>query len=97
MSPVVTQIYPEALSIFRDAYTVEFLGLPPVHPEADLHRGLLNKLKEFLIERGRDFCFVDSEFPLQVGWRSNRQAYEPEEGSSPVIGAEPSADQRLCT
>ena len=69
VSPVVTQMYPEALSIFRDAYSVEFLGLPSVHPEADLHRGLLSKLKDFLIELGRDFCFVGSEFPLQVGDR----------------------------
>ena len=69
VSPLVTQMYPEALSIFRDAYAIEFLGLPPVHAEADLHRGLLSKLKDFLIELGRDFCFVGSEFPLQVGDR----------------------------
>jgi len=69
VSPLVTQMYPEALSIFRDAYAVEFLGLSPVHAEWDLHRGLLRKLKDFLIELGRDFCFVGSEFPLQVGGR----------------------------
>jgi predicted nuclease of restriction endonuclease-like (RecB) superfamily len=69
VSPLVTQTYPEALSVFRDAYNVEFLGLPLVHAEADLHRGLLDKLKDFLIELGRDFCFVDSEYPLQVGDR----------------------------
>src|SRR5580693_7155029 len=67
MSPLVTQMYPEALSVFRDAYTVEFLGLPRTHAETDLHRGLLEKLKDFLIELGRDFCFVGSEYPLQVG------------------------------
>ena len=33
-------------------------GLPNEHPEADPHQGLLNKLKDFLIELGRDFCFV---------------------------------------
>jgi hypothetical protein len=65
----VRQIHPEALSIFRDAYNVEFLGLPQTHAEADLHRGLLDKLKDFLIELGRDFCFVASEYPLQVGGR----------------------------
>jgi len=69
VSPLVAQRYPEALSIFKDAYAVEFLGLPPEHPEADLHQGLLNKLKDFLIELGRDFCFVGSEYPLQVGDR----------------------------
>ena len=69
VTPVVAQIYPEALNVFRDAYTVEFLGLPQAHAEADLQRALLEKLKEFLIELGRDFCFVGSEYPLQVGDR----------------------------
>jgi hypothetical protein len=65
----VRQIHPEALSIFKDSYLVEFLNLPTSHAEVDLHRGLLHKLKEFLIELGRDFCFVGSEYPLQVGGR----------------------------
>jgi predicted nuclease of restriction endonuclease-like (RecB) superfamily len=69
VSPVVTQTHPEALGIFRDSYLVEFLGLPESHAESDLHTGLLHKLKEFLIELGRDFCFVGSEYPLQVGGR----------------------------
>ena len=46
---------------------MEFLQLPDGHREADLHRGLLTKLKQFLIELGRDFCFVGSEYPIQVG------------------------------
>jgi predicted nuclease of restriction endonuclease-like (RecB) superfamily len=58
---------PGALRVFRDANTVEFLGLPRAHTEADLHRGLLDKLKDFLSELGRDFCFVGSEYPLRVG------------------------------
>jgi predicted nuclease of restriction endonuclease-like (RecB) superfamily len=69
VSPAVRQIHPEALNIFRDAYNVEFLGLPSAHAEADLHRGLSDKLEDFLIELGRDFCFVASEYPLQVGGR----------------------------
>ncbi len=69
VSPMVRQIHPEALSVFRDAYTVEFLGLPTIHAESDLHRGLLNKLKDFLLEMGRDFCFVGSLYPVQVGGR----------------------------
>ena len=69
VSPLVTQIHPQALNVVRDAYLVEFLALPEAHSELDLHRGLLNRLKDFLIELGRDFCFVGSEFPLQVGKR----------------------------
>ena len=69
VSAVLTQIQPQAQSVFKDAYVVEFLGLPEGHGERDLHQGLLTKLKAFLIELGRDFCFVGSEFPVQVGGR----------------------------
>jgi predicted nuclease of restriction endonuclease-like (RecB) superfamily len=69
VSPLVTQAHPDAGDIFRDSYVVEFLGLPDGHSEADLHRGLLAKLKDFLIELGRDFCFIGSEYPVQVGAR----------------------------
>jgi predicted nuclease of restriction endonuclease-like (RecB) superfamily len=67
VAPVVREIHPEVLAVFRDSYTLEFLGLSQAHTEADLHRGLLNSLREFLIEMGQDFCFVGSEVPLQVG------------------------------
>ena len=72
VSPTVRQSHPEAASIFKDAYAVEFLNLPQVHLEADLHRGLLRKLKEFLIELGRDFCFIGSEYPIQLEDRISR-------------------------
>ncbi len=69
VSPLVRQIHSEAMSVFKDSYMVEFLDLPQGHAEADLHHGLLQRLKDFLIELGRDFCFVGSEYPLQVGGR----------------------------
>lgn len=69
VSAQVTQTHPDALSVFKDSYLVEFLDLPASHAEIDLHRGLLHRLKDFLIELGRDFCFVGSEYPLQVGKR----------------------------
>lgn len=69
VSPLVTQTHPQALKVFKDAYMVEFLGLSEGHSEADLHKGLLIQLKNFLAELGRDFCFVGSEVPLQVGQR----------------------------
>ena len=67
VSPVVRQLHPEALHVFKDSYVVDFLNLPLEHSEANLQQGLLAKLKQFLTELGRDFCFVGSEFPLQVG------------------------------
>jgi predicted nuclease of restriction endonuclease-like (RecB) superfamily len=67
VSPLVTQIHPNAASVFKDSYLVEFLDLPATHLEHDLQRGLLAQLRQFLLELGRDFCFVGSEYPLQVG------------------------------
>lgn len=69
LSPLVREIHPEAATVFRDTYLVEFLQLPVGHSEADLHAGLVEHLKQFLIELGRDFCFVGSEYLLQVGGR----------------------------
>lgn len=69
VSPAMARTHPEALSVFKDSYMVEFLDLPKEHSESDLHRGLVYRLKDFLIEFGRDFCFVGSEYPLQVGSR----------------------------
>lgn len=70
LSPAVREIHGEAATVaFKDAYAVEFLDLPTHHSEADLHRGLLEQLRRFLTELGRNFCFVGSEFPVQVGGR----------------------------
>jgi predicted nuclease of restriction endonuclease-like (RecB) superfamily len=69
LSTVLTELHPKASEIFKDSYLIEFLDLPKDYSEADLHRGLVENLKQFLIELGRDFCFVGSQYPLQVGGR----------------------------
>jgi predicted nuclease of restriction endonuclease-like (RecB) superfamily len=67
VSPAVTQIHPAAIDDFKNEYSLEFLGLPEEHSEADLHGALLHNLGRFITELGRDFCFVGSEYPVQVG------------------------------
>lgn len=69
VSTVLRQSHSEALGVFKDSYLVEFLDLAKIHGEADVHHGLLAYLKDFLLELGRDFCFVGTEYPLQVGGR----------------------------
>jgi predicted nuclease of restriction endonuclease-like (RecB) superfamily len=66
-SAALTQIHPNAAEFFKDSYSLEFLGLPQDHSEADLHRGLINNLGRFITELGRDFCYIGTEHPLQVG------------------------------
>lgn len=67
VSAALTQIHPTAAEFFKDSYSLEFLGLPQDHSEADLHRGLINNLGRFITELGRDFCYIGTEHPLQVG------------------------------
>jgi predicted nuclease of restriction endonuclease-like (RecB) superfamily len=62
-------MHPEALSVFRDSYTLEFLGLPQAHTEAELHRGLLNSLREFLIEMGATFALSVPKFHCKLAIR----------------------------
>ena len=69
LSTALRELHPGAETVFRDAYVVEFLELPDGHHEADLHQSLLRNLRAFLTEMGRDFCFIGSEVPLQVGNR----------------------------
>lgn len=69
LSTALRELHPGAATVFRDAYVVEFLELPDGHLEADLHQSLLHNLRRFLSEMGRDFCFIGSEVPLQVGGR----------------------------
>jgi predicted nuclease of restriction endonuclease-like (RecB) superfamily len=67
VSTVLKQLHPTAGTFFKDTYFLEFLGLPATHSEADLHRAMIGNLGRFLTELGSDFCYVGSEYPLQVG------------------------------
>ena len=69
LSTPLTDLDPQAGTIFKDSYLLEFLVLPANYSEADLQRGLVEQMKRFLIELGRDFCFVRSQYLVQVGGR----------------------------
>ncbi len=59
--------YPDAQYIFKDTLFVDFLGLPRKHSERKLRNGLIEHMKEFILELGKDFLFVDQEYTLNVG------------------------------
>lgn len=69
LSTTLRELHPDADRIFKDVYALEFAGLAPSHSEADLHGALLQNLGRFITELGRDFCFVGSQYPVQVGNR----------------------------
>ncbi len=67
VSPQVKQIVPQAQKIFKDSYTLEFLGIPVQHNEKDLRKALVRNMKRFILELGKDFIFIDEEYRVQVG------------------------------
>lgn len=72
MSPKLLAEYPQSEFILRDKAVVDFLCLPKEHNEHQLHKGLLNHMKAFILELGKDFLFIDSEFGVQVGGSTKR-------------------------
>lgn len=61
------ETYPSARQLFKDSYMVDFLNLPEVHSEKSLQQGLIEQMRNFILDLGRDFIFMDSEYRLQVG------------------------------
>lgn len=59
--------YPQSVALFKDRAFVDFLNLPQKHSEKQLHKGIMEHIKQFVLELGKDFLFVDSEYSLQVG------------------------------
>ena len=57
---------------FLDSYVIEFLDLPSSFKEPDLRKGLIRNMKDFILEVGRDFTFIDEEFKVQVGGEDYR-------------------------
>jgi predicted nuclease of restriction endonuclease-like (RecB) superfamily len=56
-----------AQDITKDPYIFDFLTLGDDAHERDLERGLLDHLRQFLLELGVGFAFVGSQYRLNVG------------------------------
>ena len=67
MSRGLLETYPNAPIIFKDTLFVDFLGLPQKHSEVSLKSGLIDHMKQFILELGKDFIFMDQEYNLDVG------------------------------
>ncbi len=67
LSTVLKEATPEATTVFRDQYIMEFVGGRTYPRETDLKLALIKHMKEFILELGKDFIFIDEEYRLQVG------------------------------
>lgn len=67
MSKGMLETYPSAPVMFKDTLFIDFLNLPKKHSEKKLKDGLLEHMKQFILELGKDFIFMDQEYRLEVG------------------------------
>ncbi|MBF6613406.1 MAG: DUF1016 family protein [Chloroflexi bacterium] len=58
--------------LLKDPYNFDFLTLSQQAQERELHHGLIAHIREFLLELGKGFAYVGSEYPLEVEGREYR-------------------------
>jgi predicted nuclease of restriction endonuclease-like (RecB) superfamily len=56
-----------AQELVKDPYSFDFLALGPEMSERELERGLLEHLRALILELGKGFAFVGSQYLLTVG------------------------------
>ena len=67
MSKGLLKAYPDASVMFKDTLFVDFLDLPKKYSESRLRNGLLEHMKQFILELGKDFIFMDQEYRFNIG------------------------------
>lgn len=67
MSKGLLNAYPNASIMFKDTLFVDFLNLPQKHSESKIRKGLVEHMKQFILELGKDFIFMDQEYCLNIG------------------------------
>nr|WP_315246676.1 PDDEXK nuclease domain-containing protein [uncultured Flavobacterium sp.] len=67
VSSVMRELHPDITNTFKDSYIFDFLNLSETYTESDLQKGLINQMKNFILELGKDFLFIAEEYKVQVG------------------------------
>lgn len=67
LSTVLRESNADIANTFKDSYVFDFLNLPETFNESDLQKGLIQQMKNFILELGRDFLFISEEYKVQVG------------------------------
>lgn len=66
-SEVMTRTYPTSPLLFKDKVYLEMLGLPLEYKESKLRKEIIAHMKDFILELGKDFLFIDDEHRVTVG------------------------------
>lgn len=69
-SEVMTKTYPTSPLLFKDKVYLEMLGLPLEYKESKLRKEIIAHMKDFILEMGKDFLFIDDEHRVTVGCKT---------------------------
>ncbi len=67
LTPAIDESKQATGNIFLDRYVLDFLDLPSEISERDLRKSIVQNLKEFILEIGKNFTFIGEEYRVQVG------------------------------
>lgn len=67
MSKGLLEVYPNAPIMLKDTLFIDFLNLPKKHSESKLKNSLVEHMKQFILELGKDFIFMEQEYRLNIG------------------------------
>lgn len=67
LSAVLREIVPSSERSFRDRYIMDFLGKKSYVDEYSMKQAIIAKMKDFILEVGKDFIYMGQEYRLQVG------------------------------
>lgn len=65
--PAIQRAKQETHNLFMDSYVLEFLDAPKIGNEREFQKSILENLKNFILEIGKDFSFIGNEYRVQVG------------------------------
>lgn len=69
-SEMMTKTYPTSTLLFKDRVYLEMLGLPLEYKESKLRKEIIAHMKDFILEMGKDFLFIDDEHRISVGGKT---------------------------
>ena len=62
--------YPQAPLLFKDRVSLDMLGLPLSYKENKLRKSIIDHMKAFILELGKDFLFIEEEHQIMVGGKT---------------------------
>lgn len=69
-SEMMKQKYPRSGVMFKDTVYLDMFGLPVKYRESKLRKKIIAHMKDFILEMGKDFLFIDEEHRLTVGGKT---------------------------